>query len=234
MANGNIATIRTRSGDDRLAPGTGIRRIDAGEHLAGSNNAQEHYPKRATMATKVATCFGPGAEDRGVPAIWMPLQLGEVPVRVRDGVPDHEGRPSMVGVVVEEYAAMAGIDGAAVAAVELRHVGVRGRGDELARVYEVSAGEIAEQALDCGYAMELAESAAEAGIGDEAAPCLADEGGFGEARGIVRRESEENLFHQLVRQRRHANGASKGFSDGYLSSWHRSTQEDYNVLENLP
>jgi len=52
--------------------------------------------------------------------------------------------------------------------------------------------------------VELAEPAAEAvvGAGDEAAPLLADEGGAGEARGVVGREAEEHLLHDLLRQRR--------------------------------
>ena len=52
--------------------------------------------------------------------------------------------------------------------------------------------------------MELAEAAAEAvvGAGDEAAPLLADEGGAGEARGVVGREADEDLLHELLQQRR--------------------------------
>ena len=53
--------------------------------------------------------------------------------------------------------------------------------------------------------MELAEPADEAvvGAGDEAAPLLADEGGAGEARGVVGRQAEESVLHEILRQRRH-------------------------------
>lgn len=50
--------------------------------------------------------------------------------------------------------------------------------------------------------MELAEPAAEAGVCDEAAGMLADEGGADEERGVVWREAEEDLFRELVLQRR--------------------------------
>lgn len=48
----------------------------------------------------------------------------------------------------------------------------------------------------------LAEPAAEARGGDEAAPALAREGGADEARVVVRRDADEDLLHDLVRQRR--------------------------------
>jgi len=52
--------------------------------------------------------------------------------------------------------------------------------------------------------VELAEPAAEAvaSAADDAAPLLADEGGVDEARGVVRREADEDLLHDLLRQRR--------------------------------
>ena len=48
--------------------------------------------------------------------------------------------------------------------------------------------------------MELAEAASEAGVGDEAAPAPADERGADERRGLVRRQAEEHLLHELIRQ----------------------------------
>ena len=53
-----------------------------------------------------------------------------------------------------------------------------------------------------GPGVELADPAAEAGARDEAAPALADERGVDEARGVVRRDADEDLLHDLVRQRR--------------------------------
>lgn len=62
--------------------------------------------------------------------------------------------------------------------------------------------------------MELAEPAAEAGAGDDGAPGLADEGGVDEARGVVGWEPEQDLLHQLLRQRawrrRHAASGARG------------------------
>ena len=59
--------------------------------------------------------------------------------------------------------------------------------------------------------MELAEPAAEAVLatGDEAAPLLADEGGAGEARGVVGREADEDLLHELLQQRRRPEDADR-------------------------
>jgi hypothetical protein len=47
-------------------------------------------------------------------------------------------------------------------------------------------------------AVELAEPAAEAGVADEAAPAPADEGRADEQRGVVRRDAEEDLLHEVV------------------------------------
>ena len=48
--------------------------------------------------------------------------------------------------------------------------------------------------------MELAEAALEAAAGDEAAPGLADEGRADEARGLGRREAEQDLLDELHHQ----------------------------------
>lgn len=47
-------------------------------------------------------------------------------------------------------------------------------------------------------AVERAVAAEEAGVGEEVAPVLADGGRAGGARGIVQRETEEDLFHDVV------------------------------------
>lgn len=51
-------------------------------------------------------------------------------------------------------------------------------------------------------AVELEEPEAERSAADEAAPELADEGGAEEGRGVVWREAEEDLFHELLRHLR--------------------------------
>jgi hypothetical protein len=61
---------------------------------------------------------------------------------------------------------------------------------------------VVEESEDGGRAVELTESEAEAGGGDDAAPALADERGAEEARGVVWRDAEEDLLHELVHQLR--------------------------------
>ena len=48
--------------------------------------------------------------------------------------------------------------------------------------------------------MEIAVAAAEGGAREEVQPWLACEGGAHEARGLVRREAEEDLLEELARQ----------------------------------
>jgi hypothetical protein len=60
-----------------------------------------------------------------------------------------------------------------------------------------------------GRSVELAEPAREAGVGDKVAPALADEAGADEASWAAWRETEQDLFDDLVhqmrrRRRRHA------------------------------
>jgi len=45
--------------------------------------------------------------------------------------------------------------------------------------------------------------------GDEAAPPLADERGADEARGVVGREADEDLLHELLQQRRRPEDADR-------------------------
>jgi hypothetical protein len=54
----------------------------------------------------------------------------------------------------------------------------------------------------------LAVPAEEAGVGEDAAPGLAGEGGAREARRVVGREAEENLFDKLVREHRRRGAAA--------------------------
>ena len=79
-----------------------------------------------------------------------------------------------------------------------------GGGDVDALLVVVFVAGIAEEAQQGGRAVELAEPAAEGGAGDEAAPEPADKRGADEARGITRREAEEDLLDELLQQlRRH-------------------------------
>ena len=114
---------------------------------------------------------------------------------VRDGVPDAE-------VETQEQAAedpaVAGVERAPVVVGAERAGG--GGGEEARDIVAVLVSEIAEDTEHGGRAVELRESSAEAAVGDDAAPGLADEGGAEEARGIRRREAEEDLLHELLQQ----------------------------------
>ena len=72
--------------------------------------------------------------------------------------------------------------------------------------------------------MELPEAAVEAAAGDEAAPGLADEGRADEARGLGRRETEQDLLDEILHQRHAARfvgarrrAAELGFGRGETS-----------------
>ncbi|TVU40394.1 hypothetical protein EJB05_13857, partial [Eragrostis curvula] len=53
-----------------------------------------------------------------------------------------------------------------------------------------------------GRLVDLVELTADGGAGDEAAPGLADECGAKEGRRIVRRKAKEDVFDELLHQRR--------------------------------
>ena len=126
-----------------------------------------------------------------------PLRKGKLPLLIRDGVPDHDAASP-----TEEDTAVAGIQSAQAPAVGLRGA-EGGRGNESGCAVAV---EVADHPQHWGVAVELAEAAAEAGVGDEAAPAPADERGADEIRGLVRRQAEEYLLHELIQQRRRRQG----------------------------
>ena len=181
----------------------------------------------------VAAATGGGSAGHGRrPAMpRVEWQLGQVSLLVRDGVPDGEAMPTWPRIApVEQDATVAGVDGMpARAAVGRVHRVEGGRRDEVCRGHWhdaygldemvicvprcVVVSDLAAPCVDHAEqgspaAVELAEPAVERGARDEAAPELADESGADEARGVVRREAEEDLFHELLHQlrrlRRHA------------------------------
>lgn len=100
----------------------------------------------------------------------------------------------------EEGAAVAAVKGPPGAGVRSGEgEGRRGGGGEVGNAVVVTAVEEAEHG---GCPVELVEAAAESGGGDGATPGLADEGGAEEAGRVVGREAEEDLFEDLVRDRR--------------------------------
>lgn len=107
----------------------------------------------------------------------------------------------------EEYAAMACVQRAPVPAVGLGLQGAEGgRRHEAGHVVVV-----AEHPQHRGPAVELAE----AGVGDDEAPAPADERGADEVRGLVRRQADEHLLQEVIRQRpRHGAVARPGSEPG--------------------
>jgi hypothetical protein len=103
-----------------------------------------------------------------------------------DGVPDDELHGS---VVVHEGAAVAAVEHVAGAVVVGGRAERRG-GDEAA---EAAVLRVAEEAEREGRPVEGAVAAEEGRVGERAEPGLADGGGADEARGVGRREAEEDL-----------------------------------------
>jgi len=75
-------------------------------------------------------------------------------------------------------------------------------GDEAGDSVAASHVEVADDAEQGGRPVALVEPAAEARIADEATPALARDAGAHEPRGVVWRDAEEDLLHELVHQRR--------------------------------
>ena len=105
----------------------------------------------------------------------------------------------LAGDVSEEDAAVAGVYHVAAGMVE----GARAEGggaDEPSE--ETIAGEfqVEEEAQHGRHPVERAIAAEEGGVGEEAAPGLADGRAANEAPRVVRREAEEDLRDDVVRQ----------------------------------
>ena len=75
-------------------------------------------------------------------------------------------------------------------------------GDEASELCAVFVHAVRDDTQQGGRPVVLAEPTAEARSADEAAPGLARDGGAHEPRGVVRRDVEEDLLHELVHQRR--------------------------------
>jgi hypothetical protein len=133
------------------------------------------------------------------------LQRRQGPLIIGDRVPDDEsGLHSLEHVAapsdsVEEDPAMAGIMCAIVMAVGVDWP-ERTRGDEAC----IPAGvdEVAEEPQQQRRPVALAVSATEATASKEAGPTLADESDIEEMLVVIRRDAEEDLFDDLVRQLR--------------------------------
>lgn len=191
---------------DPFVPRTSLRRVDGGEYTVRIVGDDNHDEGSTVAIVVVARPCGCGAEHRGfpIPFVAEPRRLGQHQIFLRHGIPDDEPRyvedntKHDRGVAEEDAAvarvlrAQAALDGAARAE--------RGRGDE-AGGEAVAAPGVAEEAEHGGRAVEGDEPAAEGGVGDQAAPPLAGDGGAREARGVGRRQAEEDLLHDLVRQR---------------------------------
>jgi hypothetical protein len=143
---------------------------------------------------------GPGA------ALAQCGQVGQryEPLAARDWLPHEELLCMSAALGVEEGAAVAAVEGPPGADVRGGEgEGRGGGGDEAGCVFGVGlVAPLVEDTENRGCPMELMEAAAEAGVGDGAAPGLADDGGAEDAGWVVGREAKENLFDELVRERR--------------------------------
>jgi len=156
------------------------------------------------VAIKVVASAGGGdrAKNRSSHATQPPRRrpwgrAGHLPLLLAgDEIPDDEVDAVRIrGLPLEEDAAVACVEHAPAAGLVVRQAG-GGRGHEAG-----GAGlDVEEEPQYRGRAVELAEPAPEAQARDEAAPALADERGADEARGLVRREAEQDVHDELLRQ----------------------------------
>lgn len=195
----------------RQSPMSRRKRMLCHGQLRPHEDDEERVAVAVEMVAAAVAGDGARAEHGRVPAPRGRVRRHgrQFPLLVGDGIPDHEETLLLVPPprVVEEHAAVGGVDRSEAVAVGVRRAERRRRcGDEAAAGVE-TVGEVAEQRRR--EAMELAEPAAKAAAvtaaaagGDEAAPLLAGEGGAGEARGFVGREAEHDIFHELLHQLR--------------------------------
>lgn len=118
----------------------------------------------------------------------------------RDGVPNDE-MPA-VGPHVEEDAAVAAVEGPRAAAVGVPGEARRRGGGEAGLGVSLDDHEPVEEAEEGRASVEGSVAGEEPGVAEDAEPRLADEGGAEEVLGLVRREAEEDLGHDVVDQRR--------------------------------
>lgn len=180
-----------------LAPFLIFRRVDAGEGVTFANYHADH--EEGAVAAVEVVAAGGGAQHHEIRGpdvrIRHQRQLGQLQLLAGDGIPKGEGWiPRLVppAYVVEEDAAVASVEHHPVAELSGDLTLEGGRRDE--------AVEVDDGAQHGRRAVEAAEPAAEVAAGDDAEPPLADERRTEEARGVVRREAEEHLLHELVEQ----------------------------------
>jgi hypothetical protein len=128
-----------------VAPGAGLRRVDAGGgHPA--EVAHERHEEGPTAAVEVvaAGCVR-GAEHRGVPVPEIEVRHGHVPLLPRDGVPDDEGPFLVPGSDdVEKDPAVAGVEREPVEAV----AGARAEGGDVDELRDDKALEVGEVVVE--------------------------------------------------------------------------------------
>ena len=158
----------------------------------------KHHSEGAAMAVEMVTARHSAQHRAGVDQPRDARLLQAVLV-ARDGVPNDE-MPA-VGPHVEEDAAVAAVEGPRAAAVGVRGEGRRRGGGEAGLGVSLHDLEPVEEAEQGRGSVEGAVAAEEPGVAEDAEPRLADEGGAEEVLGLVRREAEENLDHDVVDQR---------------------------------
>ena len=162
----------------------------------------EDHAEGATMTVKVVASMGGTEHRRRFDQPILHVRRGHGMAVARDGVPNEAVRPPKFEHV-DEDATVAAVEGARVAAVgaRVREVGHRRCGDEAGRGASLEDLEPVEEAEEGRGPVEGAVAAEEPGVAEDAEPRLADERGAEEVLGLVRREAEEDLGHDVVDQR---------------------------------
>ncbi|KAM0865867.1 hypothetical protein ACQ4PT_042995 [Festuca glaucescens] len=145
-------------------------------------------------------CSVHGTEHRSIDVdqALIVKAVGQQSPEARHGVPNHKPRGYLT--VVEENAAVAAVAHSEVTQDVVGHGRGAGPCGRDKAVGGAQLMELVEETKHRRFPVELAVATVEGGVGEEAAPWLGKEGEAGKARGLVRRETEEDLVDELVRQ----------------------------------
>ncbi|KAG2639686.1 hypothetical protein PVAP13_2KG029332 [Panicum virgatum] len=166
-----------------------------------------NHEEWATVAVEMVAAAD-GTEHRRIVGLTTDRWLRKPLPFAGSGVPDDKVQ-ALAGDAKED-ATMAAVEDAPAGEIStqrpLGEWGGRYRRNEEGH-FAGAGGEVpVDEAEQRRRSVEGAVPAAEGRVGEEAAPGLADEGGAREARGDVRRDSEEDLLDELghqLRRRRH-------------------------------
>lgn len=190
----------------RRGPGSGLRGVESRpceDHVdVLVDGGREHHAEGALAAVEVVAAVG-GAEHRSGEVaegrLGMVELVGQEVVAAGDGVPDDEAE----GVYgVEQHAAMAAVELERERALDVRAAERRrgGGGGYDVRERAVGAAGVLQEAQNRRRRVELAVEAEDVGVGEEGTSRLADGRRAEGACRMVRREAEEDLADEILRQ----------------------------------